>query len=93
MSGDERVLVDGTPDVTAGDVVADLHGGGEIPLLLAVESRDSDTARNVDALCDAGNGLQRTLNTIVDVVEQTRTELDGERLAGSQNGIAYLDTS
>lgn len=90
--GNERVLVDDAPDVTARDVVADLHLGLELPLLGAVEGRDSDTAGNVDALGGAGDLLEGSLDTIVDVVEQTRAELDGEGLSGSQDGVANRHT-
>lgn len=90
---DERVLVDRAPDVAARDMVANLHGGGEIPLLLAVESGDGNTTRNVDALCDGGDVLEGSLNTIVNVVQQTGAELNGQRLAGTQDGVTDLDTS
>lgn len=67
---DERVLEDGTPDITAGDVIADLLGGGELPLLLPVERRDGDTAGDIDGARNAGDRLERTLDTVVDVVEE-----------------------
>jgi hypothetical protein len=67
---DEGVLEDGTPDITAGDVVADLLGRGELPLLLPVECGDGDTAGDIDGARNAGDGLERTLDTVVDVVEE-----------------------
>ena len=69
--------IDGTPDVTARDVVANLHGGREVPLLLAVKGGCGDAAGDVDALGHLRDLLEGTLNTIVDIVEQTGSELDG----------------
>ena len=74
-------------------MVANLLGGGELPLLLAVESGNGDAARNVDALSQGRNLFKGSLDSIVDTVEKTGAELDGQRLAGSDNGIADLDTS
>ena len=82
MDRDERVLVDGAPQVTTRDVVADLGGRGELPLLLAVEGGGGDAPRNVDALGDLRDGLEGSLDTVVDVVEQAGAEFDRERLAG-----------
>ena len=47
---DEGVLEDGSPDVTTGDVIADLGGGGELPLLSAVDGRGVDSTGDVDTL-------------------------------------------
>ena len=92
MDRDEGVFVDGTPYVTAGDVIANLHGRVEIPLLLAVEGGNSDTTGDVNGLGVFGNGLERTLNTIEDTVKKARTELDRQGLSGSGNGVADRDT-
>jgi hypothetical protein len=90
--GKERVLENGTPDITAREVVADLDGGCELPLLLAVEGRDGDTAGDVDGLGHLGNGLEGTLDTVVDTVEQTGAELDGQGLSGTGDGVTDHDT-
>lgn len=92
MSGDEGVFVDGAPDVTAGQVVADLGGGGEVPLLLAVEGVGSDTTGDVDALGHLRDLLEGSLDTIVDVVEQTGAKLDGERLSSTADRVTDRDT-
>lgn len=84
--------MDNTPDVAAGNVVADLHRGPELPLLFAVEGVRGDTAGDVNALGDVGNGREWALDTVVDVVEQTGAELDRQGLARPQNGVADLDT-
>lgn len=90
--GDERVLVDDTPDVTARDVVADLHLGLELPLLGAVEGGDGHSAGDVDALGGVGDLLEGSLDTIVDVVKQAWAQLDGEGLSGPQDGVANRHT-
>lgn len=68
MDRDEGVFKDGSPDVTAGNVVANLLGGCKFPELLAIQGGNRDTARNVDALGDVGNGSQGALDTIVNSV-------------------------
>ena len=50
MDPDEGVLEDGSPDVTTGDVIADLGGGGELPLLSPVDGRGVDSTGDVDTL-------------------------------------------
>ena len=93
MSVDEGVLEDGSPNVTTRNVVANLENRGELPLLVPVERRDGDTAGNVNGLGDFGDRCQGTLDTIVDAVEEARAEFDGERLAGTGDGVANRDTS
>lgn len=67
MIADERVLDNSAEDVTAGDVVSDLVlARREVPLLLTVESRNVDTAGDVDAVCSLGDALEGTLDTVVD---------------------------
>jgi hypothetical protein len=91
---DERVFDDGAEDIAAGDVVSDLVvAGGKVPLLLAVEGGDVDTAGNVDAVGGLGDALERALDTVVDGLEQTGAELDGERLSGPDDRVADRDTS
>lgn len=92
VHGDEGVFKDGTPDITTGNVVADLLGGGKLPLLVAVEGGNRYTAGNVDALGGFGNTSEGTLDTVVDAVQQTGTELDGEGLASAEDGVANSDT-
>jgi hypothetical protein len=89
---DEGVLEDCAPNITAGDVIANLQRRGELPLLLAVNGRDGDAARDVDRAGDLGDVLQGSLDTVVDTVEETGSELDGERLSSSGDGVTDLDT-
>lgn len=92
MDLDEGVLEDGSEDVTAGDVVADLGSRGEVPLLGAVERGNRDTTRDVDALGRFRDLLERALDTVVDVVQQAGAELDREGLAGPVDRVADGDT-
>jgi hypothetical protein len=91
---EQRVLPDGTENVTTGDVVANLVLGGlEVPLSLTVQGGHVDTAGNVDAVGNVRDGLEGALDTVVDGLHQTRAELDGQRLAGSVDGVTDRDTS
>jgi hypothetical protein len=72
VSVNERVLVDGTEDVTTSDVISDLEvDRGEVPLEAAVEGGGVDSARNVDRVGLFGDVLEGTLNTVVDVGHET----------------------
>lgn len=91
---EKRVLPDDTEDITASDVVADLVLGRlEIPLLGSVKGWNIDTTRNVDAVGDVGDTLQRALNTVVDGFHETRAKFNGQRLASSSDRITDGDTS
>lgn len=68
MDLDERVLEDGTPDIAAGDVIANLGRRCELPLLGSVESGEVDSARDVDALGLLRDLLEGPLDSIVDVL-------------------------
>ena len=86
---DERVLLHDAEYVAAGHVAAHAHIERlKVPLLAAVERLAVDTARNVDALEEVGDVLERTLDAVEDAVHDARAELDGERLAGLEDRIA-----
>ena len=68
MDPDKRVLEDGTPDVTTGDVIANLGGGGELPLLRSVDGRGVDPTGDVNTLTLFLNLLEGPLDSIVDVL-------------------------
>jgi len=74
---EQGILNDLAPDIASTDVVAFLHGRLEWPFLFPVECWKCDASGNVNAVCFVGNVLKRTLDTIVDLFHQTRTELDG----------------
>ena len=83
-------LLDGADDVTAGDGVAHLGGGDEVPLLLSVQRR------NLDASGDGGAGdlhdlLQGTLDTVVNIFKQAGAKLNGQRGAGGDHFRAGAD--
>ena len=68
MDLDEGVLEDGAPDVTAGDVVADLGSRGELPLFGPVDGGGVNSAGDIDALRLLLNLLEGPLDSIVDVL-------------------------
>jgi len=86
----ELGLVNVTENVTTDDNITGLDGGGggEVPHLVAIKAGDLDTSGDVDILCHVVNVLEGALNTIEDGVQNTRSELKGEGLAGLLDGIA-----
>mmetsp|Transcript_64817 Transcript_64817/g.166821 ORF Transcript_64817/g.166821 Transcript_64817/m.166821 type:complete len:597 (+) Transcript_64817:397-2187(+) len=87
---EEAVLVHLADDVAARHEVANLHiQRHEVPLLLAVQARHVDAARHEDTLGDLLNALQRTLDTIVDAVQDARAQLQGERQARLHQRVAH----
>ena len=71
-------------------VVADRNGGVEIPHLGHIEAISVDTALDEDAHFRLQIS-QRTLNTIVDLSQQTRAELNRQGLPSSDHGLARTD--
>lgn len=93
MLAEQTVLEDGTEDVAAGDVVADLElAGCEVPLLLAVEGGQIDAAGDVDALGVVGDALEWALDAVVDGLHEAGAELDRQGLAGPEDGVAHSHT-
>lgn len=92
---EQRVLPDGTEAVTASNVVAlfEVLAGRELPLLGAVQAGHVNAAGNVDAAADVADTLEWALDTIVDGLHETGTELDGERLAGTDDRVANSNAS
>ncbi|KAI3492707.1 hypothetical protein L1887_42625 [Cichorium endivia] len=85
---EQRVLVDGAEDVTTADVVADLElAGSEVPRELTVERLRVDTSGNVDTAALLHDGLERTLDAVVNVLHETGAELDGEGLASTEHRV------
>jgi hypothetical protein len=76
VSSNERVLENSTPNVTTRDVVTNVLGGVELPLVLSVERGNRNSSRNINGFGDVGDLLQRSLNTVVYTIEQTRSKLD-----------------
>ena len=74
MVAEQGVFVDATEKVTTGDVVTHfLVGALEVPFSCAVEGRHINTAGNVDGLGLVENGLEWSLDTVVDCLHQTWT--------------------
>ena len=94
-------LLYGADDVAGAQLIADRGGRDEVPLLLAVQSRDVGAAGDGVARQGAHLG-QGPLNAVVDVVEHAGSEFHGHGHAGGHNGGAgaeagglfiYLDGS
>ena len=90
---EQAVLDNATEHITTSDVVSDLVlAGGEVPLLRTVESRDVDSAGDVNAVGRVGDTLERALDTVIDGLHETGAELNGERLARPDDWIADRHT-
>lgn len=63
--------------------------GGELPPLAGVERGDVGTAGDVHVLVPPKDILERTLDPIEDGVHDTRTKLQGQRLALAEHGVAH----
>ena len=77
----ERVFKHNSVNVSGRDSVADLECGWvELPLLSDVQGRDCDSPWDEAVSTCHCNGLEGALDSIEDVVEDARAELDGEWL-------------
>ena len=65
----------------------------EIPLLRAAQRLHVDAARNVDALRQLVDVLQRALDSVKDVVQDTGSELNGQGRPCSEHGVTNANTS
>jgi hypothetical protein len=74
---EETVLVDATEDIALGKDVSLLDAGGlELPQLSRVQRGHINTLGHEDTLRVLGNHLQRTLDTVEDLIKNTRAQLD-----------------
>ena len=78
-------LLDLAEEVAGGDLVAYLGSGDKVPLLLPVQRRDLDAAGDAGAAALGHDRLQRTLDTVVDVLQQAGTKLHGQGRAGGDD--------
>lgn len=62
-------------------------GRRELPFLSDAEGVGVDSLRDVNALSHLVDVLQWSLDTVEDGAHNAWTELNGQRLAGSQDGI------
>jgi len=67
---------DDTDHVAAADLVADLDGGLELPLLFEVDTGRVDPTIEVRTAHLALQHVQGTLDTVVDGVQHPRTKVD-----------------
>lgn len=89
----QAVFEDSTPDVTSGDVVADLVVARlEVPFPLTIQRIYSNATRDVDSAGICRDFLQGSLDTVVNRLHQTGAEFDGKRLACSVHGVTDSQT-
>ena len=79
---DRRRLLHRAEHVAADQVVSHLGDSGEVPLLLAVERGDLLAARQEVAARLLADDLQRALDAVVNILDQTGAELNRQRRAG-----------
>lgn len=93
MVGEESVLVDWTEDVTLGKEISFSDFGRlEVPEFGGVEWWDINSSGYEDGLGVLGDDLERSLNTVKDLVEDTGAEFDSKRLFSSFDGISDSET-
>ena len=83
-------LLHDAKDVARLDRVAHLHAGLELPLLRVVDGGHADPAGDVGALCRLLDQLQRTLDPIVELLDDPRPQLDAQGLAKTDDGLSRL---
>lgn len=84
----QAVFEDGTPDITSGDVVADLVLARlEVPFPLTIQRIYSNAAGDIDSAGLCRNFFQGSLDTVVNGLHETGAEFDGKRLACSVHGV------
>ena len=68
----DGVFVDFSKDVSSGNVISDFEIDGiEIPLEFSIESGSVDSSRDVDGARELGDGLERSLNSVVDISHES----------------------
>lgn len=91
---DESVLLDGSEDESSSDQLADLDvSGDELPDLGVVKRLDVDSAGHEHGAAQLGDGIQRALNSVEDVVHDSRAELHLQRGARALHGVSDRQTS
>ena len=93
MVAHETVLPHGPKDITTSDMIAGfLCGRFEVPLLLAIQRGNVDSARNINTLGVIRDSFERSLNPIVDRLHQSRAKLDGQGFLGAFDRVSNRDT-
>ena len=70
-----RGLLHRTDDITADDLITGMGGGGKFPFSFTVQRGNLHTAGQVIAAHLLHNGVQRALNTIVNIFHQSGAQL------------------
>lgn len=94
MLVEQIVLKGGSEDEATLDCHSVLEAVSRVPgpKLILVERGNVNTTGHKNGSGHLGNGLEGTLNSIEDRLENSRTELDGKGLVGTQNGITNSET-
>ena len=79
---DRRCFLHGAEDVAADKPVTDAGSRDEVPLFFPIQRRDLNAARQAVAARCGTDDLQRTLDAVVNIFDQTGTELDRKRRTG-----------
>ena len=78
-------LLHRTDDITADDLITGMGGGGKLPFSFTVQRGNLHTAGQVIAAHFLHNGIQRALNSIVNVFYQSGAKLHRKRRAGGHH--------
>ena len=83
-------LLHGADDIAAAKLIADLCNGSELPLLFTVKCRNINASADggADTLSDLGQG---PLDAVIDVLQHTRSELNGHGHARAFDDCARAD--
>ena len=85
-------FLNGSEDIPACQLVADLRGRNKIPQFLVIQGIDLDTAGDPVPRLFA-DGTQRTLNTVVNRLDEARGKLYRQRRSGRFNRFSRSDSA
>lgn len=91
---EKRVFEDGTVDVASRQNVSNLQLGRrlEFVLLVLVKSRSVHSLGHENRLSILGDFVERSLDTVEDVVQDAGAKLHGQRLPSLLHGVAHSQT-
>lgn len=94
MLVEQIVLKSGSEDVATLNEISLGKAMGRVPgpKLILVERGNVNTTGHEHRSGHLGNGLEGTLNSIKNRLENSRTELDGKGLVGTENGVTNSET-
>ena len=76
--------------VAADDLVSNFYRGSELPLLVSLERWHLDSARKIVA-ADLADVVERTLYTVVNAADKTRSELGAHGFARGFNSLTRTE--